>query len=182
MKNKKRQSSLIWAIVLILTGILVILSSFNVVNFDGQLYFFIAMAAVGVIFHVTCFMNKPKRYNYLVPGGMLLVFSALFIALEFSDTLTINDAWPLLILGIAFGMLEQKVFSKGEQGTWSSIIVLTVIGFFLFIRDKLSAKVIFGGLLIILGIAIIWRLFKQISKAEEKAEKEKKETNEFDQE
>ncbi|MEX1377925.1 MAG: hypothetical protein AB1Z23_10720 [Eubacteriales bacterium] len=182
MKNKKRQNSLIWAIVLIITGIIIILSSFDFVNFDGNFYFLIAIAVVGVIFHISCFMSKPKKYNYLVPGGMLLAFSALFITIELSDTITINDVWPLLILAVAFGMLEQKVFSRGEQGTWSSIAVVTIVGLFFLIKNNLGFGIAFGTLLVLLGIAIIWRMFKKISKDEEKAEKEKKEADEFDQE
>ena len=162
MKKKKQQHGVIWAVALILTGLVILLSSLNVITIKEDVYFFIAIAIVGVVFHAAAFTGKPKKYNLLVPGGMLIIFAALFISCKYSEKLDIYELWPVLILAAAFGMLEQKVFSKGSQGNWASIIVVSVIGFFFLIQSNLSFGIALGALLIVVGVLIVVRLSRHL--------------------
>jgi len=164
MKNRKRQTGVVWAVALILTGLVILLSSLNVITIKENIYFYVAIAIVGIVFHVACFVNKPKKYNYLVPGGMLLVYSALFIACEYSSRLNLDELWPIIILAVAFGMLEQKVFSKGMQGSWASIIVVSIIGFFFLIKSNFGFGIAFGTILIIVGLLIVIKITRQLPK------------------
>lgn len=168
MKTNKKQSGIIWAVALILTGLVILLSSFEVITINNNLYFYVAIAAIGVIFHVTCFLSKPKRYNYLVPGGMFLIIAALFITFEYTDAVSINELWPVIILSAAFGMLEQKVFSRGEQGNWVSIIIISIVGFFFLIQTNLKFGIVFGILLILIGVLIVVRMSRNLPQVDDK--------------
>lgn len=174
MKANKKQTGIIWAVALILTGIVILLASLEVITVTKNLYLYSALAIVGVVFHVACFVNKPKRYNYLVPGGMLIIIAALLLACEYSDIFVFDDLWAVIILAVAFGMLEQRVFSKGSQGSWATIIVISIIGFFFLIQSNLDFGIAFGILLIIIGILIVVRMARRLSKAEAKSEEKPK--------
>lgn len=169
MKVNKRQTGIVWAVALILTGIVILLASLEVITVTKNLYLYSALAIIGVVFHVACFVNKPKRYNYLVPGGMLIVIAALLLACEYSELFVFDDLWAVIILAVAFGMLEQRVFSRGTQGSWATIIVISIIGFFFLIQSNLDFGIAFGILLIIIGILIVFRMARRLSKAESKA-------------
>lgn len=174
MKANKKQTGIIWAVALILTGIVILLASLEVITVTKNLYLYSALAIVGIVFHVACFVNKPKRYNYLVPGGMLIIIAALLLACEYSDMFVFDDLWAVIILAVAFGMLEQRVFSKGSQGSWATIIVISIIGFFFLIQSNLDFGIAFGILLIIIGILIVVRMARRLSKAEAKSENKPK--------
>jgi len=173
MKPTKRQTGIVWAVALILTGLVILLSSFEVITITKNIYFYVAIAIIGVVFHVACFVNKPKRYNYLVPGGMFLIIAALFITFEYTNAISIDALWPIIILSVAFGMLEQKVFSKGTQGNWPTIIVIAIIGFFFLIQINLNFGIAFGILLILIGFLIVVKMSRRLSKAEKAADKSK---------
>lgn len=181
MKTKKQQSGIIWAAALILTGLVILLSSFEVIVISENIYLFLAIAIVGVIFHVACFAGKPPKYNLLVPGGMLIIIAALFIAAEYSEKINIDEMWPVIILSAAFGMMEQRVFSKGSQGSWASIIVVSVIGFFFLIKNNLGFGIAFGTLLIVIGVIIVARISRSLPKIEKEKKKEEKPKDEFDE-
>ncbi|MBN2879844.1 MAG: hypothetical protein JXN65_09470 [Clostridia bacterium] len=169
---KKKQTGIIWAVALILTGLIILLSSFEVIVISESVFLFAAIAVIGVVFHVACFVGKPRKYNLLVPGGMLIIIAALFIAREYSDNININVIWPIIILSAAFGMLEQKIFSKGAQGSWVSIIVVSIIGFFFLIKYNLGFGKAFGALLIVIGIIIVARITRTLPKPENKKTEE----------
>jgi len=168
MKKNSKQAGIIWAVALILTGLVILLSSFEVIVISENIYLFIAIAIAGVVFHVACFIGKPPKYNLLVPGGMLIIVAALFIACEYSDTLSIDKMWPIIILSASFGMLEQKIFSKGSQGSWASILVIAIIGFFFLIKNNFTFGIAFGSLLIVIGVLIVARISRSLPKAEKK--------------
>lgn len=167
MKNKKGQLGIIWSIVLILTGLIILLSSLNVITIKENIYFYVAIAVMGVVFHLLCFVGKPKKYSLLVPGGMLIVYSALFIACEYSNVFDIRDLWPVIILAASFGMLEQRVFSKGEQGNWLSIIVIAVIGFYFLLQNNPNLGVSFAILLILIGVLVVFRISRRLPDADD---------------
>ncbi len=181
MKLKKQQNGIIWAVALILTGLVILLSSFEVIVISENLYLFLAIAIVGIVFHVACFAGKPPKYNLLVPGGMLIIIAALFIAAEYSDKINIDEMWPIIILSAAFGLLEQKIFSKGSQGSWASIIVVSVIGFFFLIKNNLNFGIAFGALLIVIGVIIVARISRHLPKAEKDKPAEEEAKDEFDE-
>lgn len=167
MKSKKGQLGIIWSIVLILTGLLILLSSLNVISIKENIYFYIAIAVMGVIFHILCFVGKPKKYSLLVPGGMLIVYAAFFIACEYSDAFDVRDLWPVIILAASFGMLEQRVFSKGEQGNWLSIIVVAVVGFYFLLQNNFYLSIVLGTLLILIGVLVVFRISRRLPEAED---------------
>lgn len=166
MKNKKGQLGIIWSIVLILTGLLILLSSLDVISIKENIYFYVAIAVMGVVFHILCFVGKPKKYSLLVPGGMLIVYAALFIACEYSNTFDIQDLWPVIILAASFGLLELRVFSKGEQGSWLSVIVTAVIGFYFLLQINPYLGVSFGTILILIGVLVVFRISKKLPDAQ----------------
>lgn len=185
MKRKRKPTGILWAVALILTGLVILLSSLDVITIKENIYFFAAIAIVGIVFHVACFINKPKKYSYLVPGGMMLVCAALFIACEYSSRMSLSELWPIIILAFAFGMLEQRVFSKSTQGSWSSIIVVSIIGFYFLIQLNLDFGIALGSLLIVLGVLIVVRLARHLPKgpsaASDEPKKEAQEKDEFDE-
>ncbi len=162
MKMKKGQASIIWTIVLILTGILILLSSFDIITIENNIYFYTGIAVMGIIFHLVCFMNKPKKYNLLVPGGMMIIYAALFVICEYSKNLSLDALWPVIILAAAFGMLEQRVFSKGTEGSWLSIIVISVVGFYFLIQNNPNFSKIFAALLILMGLFLVIRISRKL--------------------
>ena len=178
MKNRKGQAEIIWTIVLIITGLLVLLSSFDIITINDNIYFYAAIGVMGVVFHILCFVSKPKKYNLLVPGGMLLIYAALFIAKDYTGIFTVDTMWPVIILAAAFGMLEQRVFSKGTEGSWLSIITVAVIGFYFLIQNDDTFSKVFGILLILAGILLIIKVSRKLPV--EEAEEIKEDLSDLD--
>ena len=162
MKNRKGQSEIIWTIVLIITGLLVLLSSFDIITITDNIYFYTAIGVMGVVFHILCFVSKPKKFGLLVPGGMLIVLAALFIAKDYTDIFTVDTMWPIIVLAAAFGMLEQRVFSRGQEGSWLSTITIAVVGFYFLIQNDATFSKVFGILLIVAGILLIIKVSRRL--------------------
>lgn len=147
-------SPIVWAIGLVLIGLLVLLSATQVINIADNIIFYIAIGVIGILLHVVCFIGDSKEYGLLVPGGILFVYSILFIVCEYSPSINIGDLWPVLILAVGFGLLEQKFFSKGDRGSWISIILMFAIGMLFLVQENLGFGIALGTIFIIVGIII----------------------------
>jgi len=154
----KRTSAIIWGLILIAVGALVILKQQNIIEFGWNIVWPSAMLFIGIAFHIECFASNGKNYGLLVPGGILLVYGALFLYCELQrDWDAMAVLWPLFIIGPGFGLLELKLFSGGKQGSWIPVLILFTIGgiFLVTQTERFSVTVVIAAALIIMGIGVL---------------------------
>lgn len=177
----KRINSMVWGTVLLLIGIVLTLSELNVINISGDVTWPIILLGLSVVFHLYYFLSNGRNEGLLVPGGILLVYGLMFLAVfQFGSTFTM--LWPLFILGPALGLLELYIFSRSAKGSLIPVFILTIIGggFLLNNVGIASFGVILAIILICVGVALMISAFlkgtwsKGYKPADSKPENEQK--------
>ncbi|MFH5881374.1 MAG: DMT family transporter [Candidatus Izemoplasmataceae bacterium] len=139
--------------------------SFNTIN-RGDIFTFIC--AILVAFHVVTSSHYQKTHDFDPPMFVLvsmitaMIFAFILIPFETIPTLTVQNVWPLIFLGIfntAIGFLVQSYALKISHPTRVSLIVsleglFGAIGSVLIIKEILTVNIVFGGLLIISAILL----------------------------
>ena len=140
-------------------------SSFSMIN-RGDVFTFIC--AIFVAFHVVTSSHFQKTHDFDPPMFVLvsmvtsMVFALVLIPFETIPTMNIQNAWPLIFLGVfntAIGFLVQSYALKISHPTRVSLIVsleglFGAIGSVLIIREILTINIVLGGLLIIFAILL----------------------------
>lgn len=157
------------SVVIAITGLFILTytaAGINGVNI-GDFYTFIC--AIMIAFHVVTSSYYQKKYNL---DPVLFTLASMYIAMILSVGLmvmyedvprvTLNNVWPLVILGVfntAFGFLVQSFALKISHPTRISLIVALeslfgAIGSVLIVNDILTINIVVGGLLIIGAILV----------------------------
>lgn len=156
----KRINSMVWGTVLLLAGLVLTLGQLNVIDLSGDMTVPIILLALSVVFHLYYFLTSNRNEGLLVPGGILLVYGLLFLAVAKLNG-SMGQLWPLFILGPALGLFELYVFSKGRNGSMVPVFILTVIGggFLLMNFYNMSFGIIVAIVLIVLGVMLMISAF-----------------------
>jgi hypothetical protein len=125
-----KKMSVFWGIVLILLGVLLILAQQKVIRLSFSVLWPGAMIVLALMFHIQAFFERPHNPGLLVPGGILLVYGGLFMSCAIAGWDVMSTMWPLFILGPALGLAELRLFSRGREGSWIPVIILTIVGGF----------------------------------------------------
>jgi hypothetical protein len=141
---KRNGSLIVWGIILLVGGVLLLLAQAKIIVDIQSLIVPIILLGLGLAFHLQYFFSGRKNEGVLVPGGILLVYGLLFLAVQrFGQSFQI--LWPLFILGTALGLFELYVFSRGRSGSMAPVFILTAIGG--------------GALLFTCGVVSDWNVF-----------------------
>lgn len=160
----RKATSVFWGIILVLLGVLLILSQQQLIpRLTWNILWPAAIIVLALLFHFQAFAERLRNPGLLVPGGILLVYGGLFLYCSLAGWRHMEQLWPLFLLGPALGLAELRFFSRGKEGSWIPVIVLTVTGgFFLAQRfTELSAAVVIAALLILIGIGLIIEQFRR---------------------
>jgi hypothetical protein len=152
----KKVNTIFWGIVLVLVGLAIILVQIDVIDLDWGYLWPAGMLLLAILFHIQFFASPKNNVGVLVPGGILLVYGALFMYMRIAGWYSAGSLWPIFLVGPGFGLMELRLFSRGKQGSWIPVIILFSLAIFLFIRDSFSSlPIAFGTALIIIGIIIV---------------------------
>ena len=156
----KRINSMVWGIVLLLAGVVLTLSQLRVIDISGNMTVPVILLGLSVVFHLYYFLSRVGNEGLLVPGGILLVYGFLFLAIELWPV-SMGMLWPLFILGPAVGLFELYAFSGGKKGSMVPVFILTAIGggLLLYNMDIASFGVIAAIILIGIGVALMITAF-----------------------
>jgi hypothetical protein len=154
---KRNGSLIVWGIILLVGGVLLLLAQAKIIVDFQSLIVPIILLGLSLAFHLQYFFSDRKNEGVLVPGGILLVYGLLFLAVQrFGQTFQM--LWPLFILGPALGLLELYVFSRGRSGSMVPVFILTAVGggALLFTCGVVSDwNILIAALLIIIGASMM---------------------------
>ncbi|MFD2116244.1 hypothetical protein ACFSTH_08855 [Paenibacillus yanchengensis] len=120
-------------IILLLAGIIIVLGKWGVFGFLGSIFWPLLVLIPGILIHVLYFGRLIPAVS-LVPGGILVVYSLLFILCNIFGWDNLKYLWPMFILGIAVGLYEYYMFGSGvPKVVWTSAIVLAATAVLFFV-------------------------------------------------
>jgi len=147
----KRNSSMIWGIILVVAGVVFLLQSLGIVDEIGPLVFAPIFGVAGLAF-VTVYLRNKKSWWALIPGfGLLGLASMMLIDMFLPRVGTIVGA------GILLGALAASflVIYATERENWWAIIPCGVLATLAVITVLTELAPAFdSGLLIFIGLGI----------------------------
>ncbi|QAY65401.1 hypothetical protein [Paenibacillus protaetiae] len=100
-------------IILLLAGIVILLGKWGVFSFLGAMFWPLLVLIPGILLHVLYF-GRMLPATVLVPGGMLIVYTVLFIFCNIFGWKVIHYLWPVFLLGIAVGLYEYYLLGNSR--------------------------------------------------------------------
>lgn len=147
-------------VILIVLGVIFLLANTGVVGISWENFWPLILLGVGLLFEFGAFAGKEKQAGLLVPGGILLTISFIFLVCVFFGWHWMETLWPLFILAPAIGLFQLYIFGKREPGLLVPVGILSVLGLtFLFINLGLSRifNLFFPALLVLLGVFLLFK-------------------------
>lgn len=128
-------------VLLILMGTCTLFNNiFNIRIFSMAILWPLIILAIGFIFELSYFSTKQYVF-LLLPGGILITLSILFIFETMTNWHFAKYTWPIYPLSVAIGLLQVYVFGKGQKLLLLPIAILCAVSFTAF------ACMIFGNIL-----------------------------------
>ena len=146
-------------IILVAVAVFLVLGKLGVFTFLVKLLWPALEMAAGLILNYLYF-RKTLPDIVLIPGGILVVYSLLFLIGTIFGWETMRILWPGYLFGIAVGLYEWAVYGNGfaPRSVYSSAIVLAVASGLLFVMVIIKANIyILAALLLIVGIFFMLR-------------------------
>ncbi len=98
-------------IILLVVGVVILLGKAGVFGFLGSVFWPLLVLIPGILIHVLYF-GRLIPAVMLIPGGVLVVYSLLFILCNIFGWDSLKYLWPLFIAGIAAGLYEYYLFGS----------------------------------------------------------------------
>ncbi len=137
-------------IILIALGIAFLGMNLGIFRISWDMIWPLFILIPGLIFEFSYFL-KPTRGNagLLVPGGVLLVISAIFYINIFFGWHMMSSLWPLFIMAPAFGLFQLFLFGGHEPGLLIPVFILGGLSLFFL---SFSALGQFAGYILPVGL------------------------------
>ncbi|MEF2245559.1 MULTISPECIES: hypothetical protein [unclassified Paenibacillus] len=120
-------------IILLIVGVIILLGKAGVFGFLGAIFWPLLVLIPGILIHVLYFGRLVPAYM-LVPGGVLVVYSLLFILCNIFGWDSLKFLWPLFIFGVAAGLYEYYLFgSSVPKIVFTAAIALTAASALFFV-------------------------------------------------
>lgn len=151
----KNTNQVLGLILLVVGGLLL---AGQVLDVDlGWHYFWPLLAFIlpGAAFHLA-WGGNPGRWPFLIPGGILLTYGALFLYSAAVDYAQMGELWPVFIAGPGVGLLEGALLGGERHLLIPAGILLTIAAVFLSFTLGGGGLVI-GAALIVLGALLLAR-------------------------
>lgn len=156
--NKRNISA---GLILIVIALVLLLGKVGVIGWIGSVFWpVLALLLPGIILHLLYF-NKILPSGVLVPGGILITYSLLFLITNLFGYQTLQVLWPAFIFGFAVGIYELYYFEpNADKGLFRIAIILALASAALLIVTLLFSLSIYliVFLLLIAGVALLlWK-------------------------
>jgi hypothetical protein len=145
-------------VLLIVVAVVLLLGKLGVFGFLGRLLWPLLVLAAGALLHMLYF-NRTLPAGVLVPGGVLVTYSLMFLFCNVFGWGAMSFLWPGFIFGVAVGLYELYFFERRDRGALTAAIVLAIIAAVLFGMTVLAKLGIYfiAVVLVIAGLLLIWR-------------------------
>jgi len=153
---KKR---IFWGILLTLLGIFLLLSQYQDLHISVWFFLPVITFCLSVYEQVTFFAGHGVDSGKLVSSGFFLGLTVTLTFCALWGWGWMRELYPILFLGIAAGVLEEILFTKGRSGSWFVACVFALAGVFLLMDLEWRTVWTVGGpiLLIALGVSLLWK-------------------------
>jgi hypothetical protein len=137
-------------ILLIAIAAILVLGKLGVFGFLAKLFWPLIVMAAGLLLHYFYFRGSLPE-GVLVPGGMLITYSLMFLYGNVFGWDSMRYLWPGFLFGIAVGLYEWTTLGKGPvpRGAYSAALVLAVASAVLFVLALLKTNVYLLALLLV---------------------------------
>ena len=120
-------------IILLIVGVIILLGKAGVFGFLGAIFWPLLVLIPGILIHVLYF-GRLVPAVMLVPGGVLVVYSLLFILCNIFGYDSLKYLWPLFIFGVAAGLYEYYLFGSAvPKIVFTAAIALTAASALFFV-------------------------------------------------
>lgn len=155
----RRGGTITWGIMLVLVGLGLLLVRMGVIPWENSWWLPSIFLGLALFFHVLYFAQGRYDHGLLVPGGIFLTYGILLMISNAMGEGWLSRLMGLWVAGPAVGIAEMKLASRGQQGSWSAVVVLTVISITLILmrNTALSFRMAAGVVLVIWGLSILVR-------------------------
>lgn len=157
MQKKKKQYSS--GVFIIFIGVVILLGKLGVLSFAWKLLWPLLLLAPGILLHLVYFAGYFSA-ALLIPGGMLITYSLMFIYCNLFGWQSMGYLWPGFILGIAVGLYEYYWYETGRPRSFLIAAILLAIISILFFGLMLlftSGVYILALVLILIGAFMLMR-------------------------
>ena len=135
----------VFGLVLVILGALLLLVNIGLIHIGVENIWPLFLLGLGLFFVLQFFSGGRKNPGLLVPGGILITISVIFLICVTLGWHWMEKLWPLFILAPAVGLLQLYLFGERERGLFIPIGILSVVGL-TFLANNL-------------GYHQIWRVF-----------------------
>lgn len=147
-------------VILIFIGVVILLINLGILGITWENFWPLILLGVGLLLELSYFAGGRRDPGLLVPGGIILTISLIFLVCVYLGWHWMERLWPLFILGPAVGLFQLYIFGKREPGLLIPVGILSVIGLtFLSITFGIfkSFRIVVPVVLIIIGVGILFR-------------------------
>ncbi len=156
-----KKVSFILGLLLLCIGGVLILTNFGIIKIVWSILWPLFLFIPGILFELNYFIYQ-KDVGLLVPAGILITYSILFVVNIIYGWDFMKDLWPVFPLGVAIGLLQLYIFGSREKGLLIPIGILGFISVFFLINNLFSIDFMFlaGIGLILIGLWVIFQKTK----------------------
>jgi len=158
-----RPTTWILSILLILSGVILLLESYGIVEGISRLWpVFPCILGIGFIL---LFARKRSDITLLIIGTFLVWVSLLFFFLNFTAWRLLADLWPLFVLFLGFSFLA-PVLWVGKRGVFVPLaIILIILGAAFLLVFTIDPR-LWPATLVLFGISLL--IINRYDRAQEK--------------
>jgi len=151
--------NIVWGVILILIGITYLLTQTGVIIFNGMYLLPIALLALVAYMQVQYFRENRIDTGKPVASGLLLALAVIFFFCAKNGWDAFKDLYPLILIGLSLGIIEEIITRKGKSGSWIVAGILAAVGLILLFSIRWADIWKYGlpVALIIIGITVIWK-------------------------
>ncbi|WP_127582704.1 hypothetical protein [Paenibacillus koleovorans] len=146
-------------LIIVALGIVLLLGKLGIIGFFWGLLWPVFILAPGVILHML-FFGRMLPSAVLIPGGILVTISILFLFCNVFGWSSMQYLWPVFPFSVAVGLYEYYLFDKHRpREAFTAALILAIISAFFFGLTLLFTVGIYliAVVLIIGGVVLLRR-------------------------
>lgn len=148
-------------ILIAAVGLILLLGKLGIFGFFWGLLWPLIILGVGLLLHMLYF-NRVLPSIMLVPGGILVTVSILFLLCTLFSWKLMGILWPGFILAVAIGLYEYYMFDKhSPRGTFILAIIVAAVAAVCFGLTILSVVGVYVVAVVLIAAGVYMALNKK---------------------
>ncbi|MFS0727585.1 hypothetical protein [Paenibacillus sp. 1P07SE] len=155
-------------VLMLIAGVIILLGKLGIFSFIGTIFWPLFLLIPGILLHVLYF-GRILPAAILIPGGIMTVYSLVFLYCTLFGWEYLQYIWPFFIVGIAVGLYEYHLFEVPRpRGPMIAALVLAIVAACCFTAIMLwswgiyllAALLILGGAWLVFGRQLLGKRTK----------------------